>query len=203
MGIPLCLRQMMFYSPERREDDMPKSKLEIAKTLVCNLHRIPGALYREWYGPTQTIDLTDDEGNSLNITIIRRWVVRNSKRRLPKKPIIIKGLSSRPMQFTAEDAMKWVVGIAEKAADLRGYEGGEPPVDQHTHTIDIPDVGLFAKRRELSVRNAIRLYFAVNQIINDGPTYFTQKSCGGLMNIIDTGGNPVPDIRLKQKASAA
>lgn len=78
----------------------------------------------------------------------------------------------------------------ERAAWWRGYEGEESSVDQHTHMINITN------RKKLSVRNTIRLGFAINQIINDGPTYFTQESEGGFMNITDCADYTVPDIRL-------
>lgn len=78
-----------------------------------------------------------------------------------------------------------------QAAELRGYDGEEKSlVDQHTHMISI------TKRKKLSVRNAIRLGFAISQIINNGPTYFTQESEGGFMNITDCADYTVPDVRL-------
>ena len=156
-----------------------------ASVLIKNLHRLPMALlrttYDSWQGIRQTIYLDDDNGDRLGITIVNR---RNKRR------IRITGLRLRPLYFSYQEAIDWTSGILESAAELRGCEGEEPPVDQTTHLMSIPHA-----RKRLSVRNAIRLGFAVNQIINDGPTYFTQHSAGGMFNMIDCADYGVPDIR--------
>ena len=168
---------------------MSQSKLEIAKQIATNL---PRALWSAWRGPIDTIHLIDDDHKKLGITIQRRWVTRSSKKRAPRKPIIIKGLGLLPMRMTASKAMEWSGEFMQRAARLREEESSVEGtfLDQHTHMISI------TKRKKLSVRNAIRLGFAINQIINNGPTYFTQESEDGLMNITDCADYTVPDVRL-------
>lgn len=166
---------------------MSKSKLEIVKQIAANL---PRALWSAWRGPIDTIHLIDDDNKKLGITIQRRWVTKGSKKRPPAKAIIIKGLSLLPMRMTPVKAMEWSGNFMERAAWWRGYEEEESSVDQHTHMINI------TMRKKLSIRNAIRLGFAIDQIINSGPTYFTQESEGGFVNITDWADYTVPDIRL-------
>jgi hypothetical protein len=87
--------------------------------------------------------------------------------------------------------MKWSSDFMERAAELRGLPGEKSMVDQHTFMMKLPGA-----RKKLSVRNTIRLGFAINQIINSGPTYFNQESTGGMFNVIDTCDYAVPDIRI-------
>jgi len=175
---------------------MSKSKLEIAKQIAVNL---PGTLWSAWRGPIDTIHLVDDDYKDLGITIQRRWVTRNSKRRPPAKPIIIKGLGLFSMRMTAHKAMEWRGEFMERAVRLREAEeiAKTSPIDQHTYMMAI------SKRKKLSVRNTIRLGFAIDQIINNGPTYFTQESEGGWMSVTDYADYTVPDIRLPEKEAAA
>ena len=125
-----------------------------------------------------------DQNNSLGITL---------RCRRKTKGITIKGLSILPIWMSYQKAMTWATGLLEQAVELRGYEGEDSPVDQHVHLMHIAK-----SRKQLSIRNTIRLYFAVNQIINNGPTYFTQNSFGGMFNVVDMADYSVPDVRLKR-----
>jgi hypothetical protein len=172
---------------------MSESKLKIAMQIVKNLPRVPGALWSSWRGPIDTINLVDDDYKKLGISVQRRWVMRGSKKRPAAKPIIIKGLGLLPMRMTESKAMEWSGKFMERAAKLRGYVDEDSPVDQHTHMMSI------TSKKKLSVRNAIRLGFAINQIINNGPTYFNQESTGGMFNLTDCADYTVPDVRMPKE----
>lgn len=157
-------------------------KLQTAKEILKNLPRVPGALFSIWRGPMETIHLTNDDGKKLEIAIQR---LRKSDK------IIIRGLGFIPLRMKVQKAISWSSDFMERAAELRGLPDEKSLVDQHTHMMKIPGA-----RKKLSVRNTIRLGFAINQIINSGPTYFNQESTGGTFNIIDTCDYAVPDVRI-------
>ncbi len=116
------------------------------------------------------IKLRDDEGKPLGITLIAR----------DQRLLTVRGLRT-PFLLNLKKAIPWAEELMFRAK---------------THELDGESKVKVNLLKSMTTRNAIRLGFAIRQILLGGPTYFTQEFCNGGMTITDVADHTCPDIEL-------
>ena len=118
-----------------------------------------------------TINLTDDNGKYIGITLI----LKNGK-------LKIKGL--RFLKYSLDEAIQYRNSLIKQVLELEG------------RGIKRLKLNLF---KYISTRNAVRLAFAIEQIICGGPTYFNQIIRNGWLIMTDPADYEVPHIRRNKE----